>query len=126
MLINRNAPAVIYDADRIVGVDNNLYIPAEARKNLINGVVDDFIDKMVKPNLVRGSNIHRGSFPYAFKTAKNLYVLGGVLSDFFIHLFPTFTFISFMNFLPGSFLLSNFTISSEFISMSFFTIDEPV
>ena len=52
----------------------DLYLGAEARKGLVDGVVDYFIYQMVKTPYRGSADIHSGAFSYRFQTLKDLYL----------------------------------------------------
>jgi hypothetical protein len=47
--IDRDAAPVVDDRDRVVDVDRDVDLIAEAGQRLVDGVVDDLVDEMVQP-----------------------------------------------------------------------------
>ena len=60
VLVDRDASAVVGDADRVVRVDDDIDVGAVAGERLVDGVVDDFVDEMVQALRARGADVHAG------------------------------------------------------------------
>ena len=52
---DRDAAAVVDDGDRVVGVDRDRDLGAEAGQRLVDGVVDDLVDEVVQAHARRSS-----------------------------------------------------------------------
>ena len=78
MDVNGDPAAVVLDRDRGVLQDFDNDPVAEAGHCLVDGVVDDLVDKMVQPALVRAADIHAGAPPNGLGSLKDLNVLGGI------------------------------------------------
>ena len=61
--VHGDAPSVVGDRDGLVLVNRHADVVTVACKRLVDGVVDDLVDEMVKPASVRRPDIHGGSFP---------------------------------------------------------------
>jgi hypothetical protein len=72
MHTNGDSAAVVSDGDAVVVVDHDADLPAEARQGLIHGVVDDFVDKVVKAIRTGGPDVHRGALPDWIETLQDL------------------------------------------------------
>src|SRR5262249_53317546 len=75
----RNTPSVIDDRDRVVDVDNNVHFCAKASQSLINGIVDNLIDEVMKPINAGRSDVHCWPLPDRFQTLQNFDVFGAVI-----------------------------------------------
>jgi len=53
--------AVVCDGHRVVGVDDDRNLAAEARERLVDGVVDDLVDEVVKAHHARRADVHAGT-----------------------------------------------------------------
>ena len=73
VLINRDAAAVISDGERMIGMKddfNGVVVPCQV---LINGIVNNLPDTMVKGGaVVRVTQVHPGSFSNGFKAFQHL------------------------------------------------------
>ena len=78
MDIDRDAAAVVRHGDGIVDVDDDFDVVAVAGERFVDGVVHDFIDKMVETTLMCVANIHGRAFADGFQTFQNG-DLGGVV-----------------------------------------------
>ena len=67
--VNRdgNAAAVILDGDGTVPVNRDFDFAAEARERLVDGIVDDFVNAVVKPRFVRVADVHARAFPHGLQ-----------------------------------------------------------
>ena len=70
-----NSTPVVFYTDNIAFEYGNLDFWAVSGKSLINGVVNNFIYKMVKTSGTCRAYIHTGAFSDSFKTFKNLYFI---------------------------------------------------
>ena len=70
---DRDAPAVIAYGDAGIGVDFDVYRVGMAGKGLIDSVIDDLIDHVVKTRtIVRVADIHAGAFANRLQAFENL------------------------------------------------------
>jgi hypothetical protein len=76
--INRNAPAVVADGDRVVVVKFDLDPVGVARHRLIHRVVQNFGDHVVQRAFVGAADIHAGAFADGFQPFQHL-DRGGVI-----------------------------------------------
>ena len=77
--IHRNAASVILYRDRIVLFDGHLYAGAEAGQCLVNGVIHNFIDEMVKAADRCTADIHTGSFANRFQSFQDLNLIRTII-----------------------------------------------
>ncbi len=70
---NRNTAAVVRHADNIAGQNGNVDFVAISRKGLINRVVNDFVDKVVKAARTGRADIHARALTDSFQSFQNLY-----------------------------------------------------
>jgi hypothetical protein len=61
-----NTSAVIDDSNRVIYMYNNVDFCAEPSQGLVNGIVDDLINEMMKTVNSSRPDIHRGSLPNRF------------------------------------------------------------
>ena len=64
---NGNAAAVVLDGDGAVPVNRDFDFAAEARERLVDGIVDDFVNAVVKPRFVRVADVHARAFPHGLQ-----------------------------------------------------------
>ena len=72
MDIGGNAAAIIGDRDAVVVVDDDGNLRAEARQGFVDGIVDDFVDEVVKTIQTRCPNVHCGTLPDWIETLQDL------------------------------------------------------
>jgi hypothetical protein len=60
--INWNATTVIGYAHAAINKKGNVYFGAISGQRLVNGVIDDFVDKVVEAPLTSGADVHSGAF----------------------------------------------------------------
>jgi hypothetical protein len=72
--IHRNTPAVILHPDHIVALKDHQNIITVALHGLVDGVIDHFINQMVKTVDAGGPDIHTGALPHMLKALKDLYI----------------------------------------------------
>ena len=70
--VDGNAAAVVGHGDGIAGVDRYGDVLAVARKRLVDGVIDDFVDQMVQAAGGGGADIHTGALPHRLQALENL------------------------------------------------------
>ena len=63
----RNTAAVILNRYAAVGVEGHLDLRTNSRHCFVNGVIYDFINKVVQTSLRRGADIHTGTFSDCFE-----------------------------------------------------------
>ena len=73
MYTDRYSSSVVPYGYRIVRMDNNVYLRAESAQSLVNGVVNDLVDKVVQTLGRRGADIHTRPFPDRLKSLQDLY-----------------------------------------------------
>ena len=76
--IDRDAAAVVPDLDTAVGHDPNIDAVAVAGHGLIDRIVDDLPDEVVKPGRSRRTDVHTGSLANGLQAFENLDVAGVV------------------------------------------------
>ena len=69
----RGTVTVVYDGDRIVAVDYDIYIGGKPRHAFVYGIVDNFIHKMVQAALGRIAYIHGRAFSNSVYAFQHLY-----------------------------------------------------
>jgi hypothetical protein len=68
--IDRDAAAVVTDADRAVDVDVDLDARAEVGEMFVDGVVENFGDAVMEGALIGAADIHTGLFADGFETGR--------------------------------------------------------
>ena len=71
----RNAAAVVGDADDVARQDRDGNRIAGAGKRFVNGVVDDFINEMMKSAHGGRTDVHAGPLPDGLQALQNLYLI---------------------------------------------------
>ena len=74
-----NSAAVVGDPDDVAGENVHLDVCAVSGKSLIYGVVDDFVNKVMKSALAGRADIHTGALSDGLKTLQHLNLFGVVL-----------------------------------------------
>ena len=69
---NATAEKISATANKISGKDFYIDIGTIARKGFVDGVIDNFINKVMETLRAGGADIHTGSFSYCFKSFKDL------------------------------------------------------
>ena len=77
--IDRDAAPVVVDADAAVGQQGDPDARAVARHRLVDSVVDDLPDEVVKTGQTGGSDVHAGPLADGVETLEHLDVLGAVI-----------------------------------------------
>ena len=68
MLVDRDAAAVIGDADRLVGMDRDRNIRAMTGQGFVDRVIDDLENHVMETGAVVGvADVHSGAFPDGFE-----------------------------------------------------------
>src|SRR6478672_4572848 len=76
--VDRDAAAAVTDRDRVVGVDRDLDRLVVAGQGLVDGVVDDLVDEVVKPPRTRRADVHPRPQTDRLETFEHGDVLGRV------------------------------------------------
>ena len=77
--VHGNPASVVVYGDRVVGVDCHGDVVAMPRHRLVDGVVHDFVDKVVKAVYVRAPDVHRRALPDRLQAFQNLNVIDGIV-----------------------------------------------
>jgi hypothetical protein len=78
--VDRNPPAVVDYRHGAVVVDCYLDVLTVARERLVDGVVDNLVDKMMEAAFVRRPDVHRRALLYCLQPFEYLYLPCAVLS----------------------------------------------
>ena len=78
MRIDRDAAAVVGDADEAVGLHLDLDEGGVAGQRLVHGIVDHLGEQVMQRLLVGAADIHAGPPPHRLQALQHLDVLGGV------------------------------------------------
>ena len=78
VLLNRDATAVVFDRDRTVVIDRYRDIGCVAGHDLVDRVVDDFIDQVVQPTGAGVGDIHAGPLADVLQVAQILELVGAI------------------------------------------------
>ena len=70
--VNGNAAAVILDGNDIAGLNDDLYAVAVACQRLVDGVIDNFVDKVVQTRGGGRADIHTRALADRFQSLKHL------------------------------------------------------
>jgi hypothetical protein len=81
MEINRDAATVVDHGDRVVDMDGDVDLVAEAGQRFVDRVIDDFVDQVVKPGRAGRSDVHRGALANGFEPLENLDFVRTVIVD---------------------------------------------
>ena len=76
--VHRDAAAVVRDRDGVVGVDDDLDVVGLARERLVDRVVHDLVDEVVKAALARRADVHARTLADRLEAFEDGDVLGGV------------------------------------------------
>jgi hypothetical protein len=79
MPIDGDAAPVVDDRDRIVDVDRDVDLVAEAGQRLVDGVVDDFVDEMMQSRHTGRTDVHRRPLAHRLEAFENLDLVGAVV-----------------------------------------------
>ena len=85
MKIDRNAPSIITDGHAVVDMDDDLDLLAIPRQSLIDAVIDQFMNQVMKAFRPGISNIHGGPFPDSGKTIQDLDLFCRIFFFCFFH-----------------------------------------
>ena len=72
---DRHAAAVIPHADDVAGQDAHIDAVAIACKRFVDGVIYDFVNKVVQAARTGGADVHARALADGFQTFKDLYLI---------------------------------------------------
>jgi len=101
MDFNGNTATVVFDGDTIVRMNSNGDVITVSCESLINRVINDFVNEMVKGFYIRAAHIHAGSAADGFKTFEDLDITCIVMFWFIVQ-------VSAPKFMPDQSLTSEF------------------
>ena len=81
VLLYRDAATVVFYRHAAIFIDHDGYMVAGSRERLIDRVVDDFVDEVMKRLDVRSAHVHTRAPTDGFQTFQDLDVLGGVAAN---------------------------------------------
>ena len=76
--VDRNAAAVIGDGDGVVVVNGDFDFACIAGESLVDGIIHDLINEVMKAHLARRTDIHGGTQAHGFKSFEDFNVVAGV------------------------------------------------
>ena len=76
--VDGNAASVVHDGDRVVDVDGDVHLVAEAGQRLVDRVVDDLVDEVMKARLSGRPDVHGGPLADGLETFEDLDFVGTV------------------------------------------------
>ncbi len=79
--VHGDAAAVVHDGDGVVDVDRDVDGVAEPGERLVDRVVDDFVDEVVKAGRAGGPDVHRGPLAHRLEALEHLDLVGAVVVD---------------------------------------------
>ena len=79
VLANRDATTVVNDLDGAVGLDRDLDLGGIPRHGLVDRVVDDLPDEMVKPTFIGRADVHARASANRLQAFEDLDAVGGVV-----------------------------------------------
>src|SRR5579859_156243 len=78
--IYRDTAPIVFDGDRLIFMDDDLYFAAIASKCFVDGVIHHLEDHVVKARAVIGvADVHAGAFAYSVEALQDLDI-GGVVA----------------------------------------------
>ena len=80
MFFYGDAAPIIFDGDGAVGVDGDAYRIGIARHDLVDTVIDDLIDELVKATMIGCTDVHARAHTHRFQPFKNLNVLFAIIA----------------------------------------------
>jgi hypothetical protein len=80
VLVDGDAAAVVDDGDRLVRVDRDLDVVAVAGKRLVDRVVDDLVDQVVKSARPGGADVHARALSHRIEPAEDGDLAGRVVA----------------------------------------------
>ena len=82
---DRNAATIVHDSDGAVGIETHIHGVAMAREGLIDGVIDNLIDHVMKARTVIGvADIHAWALSHGIEALQNLDCIGTIFFRNFI------------------------------------------
>ena len=85
MLVDRDAASVIGDGDGVVGVNGHLDMAAVTGQSLVDRVVHNLVNQVVKTARARGADIHARTLANRFEALEDLNVRAVVMIRFCCH-----------------------------------------
>ena len=79
-VVHGNSASVIDHGDGIIDVDCHIDLSGISCQRFIHGVVNNFINQMVKSHLSVGADIHSGAQAYRFHALKHFYIVCSVVA----------------------------------------------
>lgn len=76
MHVNRNTSAVVDDRSGTIGFEKDMNLLTMTGDGFVDGVIDNFFEKMMKAARVGGANIHTRTFADRFETFENFDIFG--------------------------------------------------
>ncbi len=76
--VDGDARPGVLDGDRVVGMDRDVDEVVSAREGLVDGVVDDLVDEVMKASRSRRPDVHTGSKPDRLEAFQDRDVLCGI------------------------------------------------
>ena len=80
---HRNSSSIVHNKNRIVLFNADINLGTISGQSLIDRIVYDLIDKMMKSADRCTSNVHSGSFSYCFQSFQNLNLVGSIFVIYF-------------------------------------------
>jgi hypothetical protein len=75
---NGNATTIIFDGNRLIGIDRNLNMFTMSGQSFVYGVIHDFIHKVMIASLSSIANVHAWSFANGFEPLEDLNLIRSV------------------------------------------------
>ena len=85
---DRHAAAVILNRHGIILMHRDFNMIADSGQGLVDRIVDDLIDQMMKASDTGCADIHTGTFANGFQTFQNLNLIGAIFLCLFAHSMP--------------------------------------
>ena len=82
VLFYRDTSTIVDNNDMTIFFNDHLYLIAMTRERLVNGIIDYFVDEMMKACLSSTSNVHSGPHSDSFEALKDPDVLCTVVRLF--------------------------------------------
>ena len=87
VVVGRNASAVVLDGDRVVLVDRHVDVGAVACQRLVDRVVHDLVNQVVKTLFADVADVHGRTLAHRFEALEDLDVRRGVFFFLFFYVF---------------------------------------
>src|SRR3989338_10063099 len=78
MDVDGDAAAVVGDGDAVIGVDGDVDGVSVAGERFVDGVINDFVDEVVKAPRAHITNVHCGALTNRLDPFEDLNVLGTI------------------------------------------------